>query len=89
MPLIDFKCNSCGYTDEFIVGPTVSEPAPEVCPKCGKGIMERQFSAAGQSFDVVGGYSYTYGKKSYVNQSPEQRSKYLVKDAAGKYQNPY
>ena len=89
MPILDFKCNQCGFTDEYLIGATTQEKDPEICPSCGKGTMEKQFSAQGQSFDVVGGYSYQYGKKSYVKQSAEQRSQYLVKDEAGRYKNPY
>jgi putative FmdB family regulatory protein len=88
MPIVDFKCLKCGHVEEVIIGATIAEKPSEKCPKC-DGIMEKQFSAQGQSFDVVGGYSYQYGKKSYVNQSPEQRSKYLTPDANGKYINPY
>jgi len=89
MPMIDFKCNACGFTDEYIIGATTQEKPPEVCPSCGKGTMEKQFSAQGQAFDVVGGYDYVYGKKSYTKQSAEQRSTYLTKDRNGKYKNPY
>lgn len=89
MPIFDFKCSKCGYTEEILVGPTVSEIPPDICPKCIEGLMERQFSVSGQSFDVVGGYSYQYGKKSYVKQSAEQRSQYLTPGPDGKYKNPY
>jgi putative FmdB family regulatory protein len=88
MPIVDFKCSKCGHVEEVIIGATVAEKPSAVCPACG-GTMEQQFSAQGQSFDVIGGYSYQYGKKSYVHQSPEQRAKYLTPDASGKYKNPY
>lgn len=89
MPIIDFKCNACGHTDEFVVGATVENQVPEVCPVCGKGQMEKQFSVSGQNFDVIGGYDYEYGKKSFIKQSPEQRAKYLTKNENGSYLNPY
>jgi len=89
MPIFDYTCSKCGYTEEKIVGPTVAEIPSDTCPKCNEGIMEKQFSASGQSFDVVGGYSYQYGKKSYTKQSAEQRSKYLTPGPDGKYKNPY
>lgn len=89
MPIFDYKCSKCEFTEERIVGATIAEVTSEKCPKCNVGIMERQFSAAGQSFDVVGGYSYQYGKKSYAKQSAEQRSKYLTPGPDGKYKNPY
>ena len=88
MPIYDFKCNKCGHVEEFLVG-VIQNPVPENCPICKEGKLEKQFSAKGQSFDVVGGYSYQYGKKSYTKKSPEERAKYLVKDENGKYKNPY
>lgn len=88
MPLIDFKCMKCGYIDEFIIGPTVSEQPPKNCKKC-NGKMEQQLSVSNISSDVVGGYDYQYGKKSWTKQSPEKRAEYLVPDAAGRYKNPY
>lgn len=89
MPIFDFKCSKCEYTEEKVVGPTVAEIPSDQCPKCAEGIMEKQFSASGQSFDVVGGFAYEYGRKAWTKQSAEQRSTYLTKDTNGKYKNPY
>jgi putative FmdB family regulatory protein len=89
MPIFDFKCNECGHTFELLVGCTVTTKAPDICPACFKGTVEKQFSASGQSFDVVGGFAYEYGRKAWTKQSAEQRSTYLTKDANGKYKNPY
>lgn len=87
MPIYDYECKKCGYTEEMIV-PNSEVKENGDCPECGMGKLEQKFS--GQiAFDVVGGYDYQYGKKSYVKQSPEQRAKYLVKNEAGRYTNPY
>jgi putative FmdB family regulatory protein len=64
MPILDFKCSSCGFTDEFIVGSTIESDLPEKCPKCGKGKMEKQVSFGNQSFNIKGYcYDNVYGKK--------------------------
>ena len=62
----DYKCNNedCDFIEEYYSGfstPKDMEP-PEVCPKCKEGKLEKQFSTDRQSFDVVGGYEYLYGK---------------------------
>ena len=89
MPIFDYCCNECDYVEEIMVGAGVQNFVPSVCPKCEKGKLERQFSPQGQSFDVVGGYSYQYGKKSYTKLPAEKRADFLVKDANGKYKDPY
>lgn len=88
MPIFDFKCNACGHTQEEIISLGMQDFTPAACPKCG-GIMEKQFSLGKVNFDVVGGYDYQHGKKSYTKLPPEKRTEFLVKDAAGKYKNPY
>ena len=88
MPMLDHECSVCKYTDEYIVGATVKNQVPAKCPKCGNGTMEPLFSVSGQSFDVIGGYQYTHGKKRTLV-SAEERSKCLTRDANGKYKDPY
>lgn len=88
MPIVDFKCLKCGRVYEVIIGATIAEQPSSTCSACG-GTMEQQFSAQGQSFDVVGGFAYEYGRKAWTKQSAEQRSKYLIKDSNGEYKNPY
>ena len=84
MPLFDFKCTECGFTDEYSTNKSLPKDMrpPDVCPKCGNGKMEKQFSTQGQSFDVVGGFEYEYGKK---NRKAKQRADYLAGDAPSPY----
>jgi len=81
MPCFNYKCNNCGFTNEYtksISVPKEMQP-PKKCPKCKNGKMERQFSPQGQSFDVVGGYDYQYGKKAWKkNMSVSDQSKVLA-----------
>jgi putative FmdB family regulatory protein len=59
MALVDFKCDSCGFTDDYFIGSTISEDQkpPMICPKCNNGNFEKQFSATGGSFKI-NGYCY-------------------------------
>jgi len=68
MPMFDFKCNKCGFKDEFQDGVNVppSLKVPEKCPKCNEGLLEKQFSPGGQSFDIIGScYMNDYGKHAW------------------------
>jgi len=87
MPMFDYKCNECEFTEEYCVSPSVPKEMgpPEKCPKCGKGILEKIFNPKSVSFDVIGGYDQTYGKKAWKrNMSLDDQSKVL----AGK-KDPY
>ena len=48
MPLFDYKCQKCGYTDEFIVKDYLVQIA---CPKCTT-MLKRQVAAP--SFRLYG-----------------------------------
>ena len=77
MALRDYKCDKCGYTEEFIFSPSVSAPViPEVCPQCNEGKLEYFFSAGNISFDVIGGYDYVYGKKSNLRGKSDMANPY-------------
>ena len=66
MPFFNYKCKECEKVGEYLVGPTTGTPEPTDCPECGKeGTMSKVFSASGVSGEVVGGYEYEYGKKSW------------------------
>ena len=66
MPMFVFKCSKCGFSDEFLVGATTGSKSPETCPQCSENnSMEKQMSMSGISGEVVGGYDYEYGKKSW------------------------
>lgn len=83
MPMYNFKCKECDFLDEFCEGTNVPKnlKPPEVCPKCKKGKLERQFSPQGISFDVIGGFDYTYGKKNWKKKlTVEEQSKVLSGD---------
>lgn len=82
MPTYDYKCNECGFMDEYCTGQSVPKAMnpPEVCPKCGKGKLEKQFSVQGQSFDIVGScYMNDYGKHAWKkNMSLDDQAKVLT-----------
>jgi len=66
MPFYNFKCTKCGYENEFMVGGPTGKKEPTICPECQEeNTMEKQFSMSGISGEVVGGYEYEYGKKSW------------------------
>ena len=66
MPFFNYKCKECGVVGEYLVGSTTDAPTPTDCPECeASDCMEKQFSVAGVSGEVVGGYEYEYGKKSW------------------------
>jgi putative FmdB family regulatory protein len=88
MPIFEYKCNECGYVEEFIESFSVSKENfhPNECPKCQKGKLERQFNVDNQTFDVKGGSSYHGGKKDWKrNKTPDQIADVL----ADKNKNPY
>ena len=93
MAIYDFKCSNteCDYKDEFIISPSVKDDIPEVCPKCEKGKLEKQFpNCKNVGVDVIGGYDYQYGKKSYrKNMSAMEQANLLVPNSDGKYCDPY
>jgi putative FmdB family regulatory protein len=68
MPIFEYKCNECGWKDEYIESFSISKENfhPDICPNCKKGKMEKQFNADNQTFDVKGGSSYHgSGKKNW------------------------
>jgi ssDNA-binding Zn-finger/Zn-ribbon topoisomerase 1 len=79
--MYDYICDKCNFTDEYSTNKSVPKDMqpPEKCPKCQEGTMIRQFSPSGQSFDVIGGYDYTYGKKAWKkNMNMEDQSKVMA-----------
>jgi putative FmdB family regulatory protein len=67
MPNFNYTCSKCGFTKEYLVSTTIENAiAPIQCPECEEiYCMEKQFSVAGITGEVVGGYEYEYGKKSW------------------------
>jgi predicted nucleic acid-binding Zn ribbon protein len=85
MPMVNFKCNKCGNSEEFYSGPNFKDEIPEKCPKCNEGTMEGQFPNCSKV-----GFEYQYGKKAYrKNMTPLQQAEYLVKGEDGKFKDPY
>lgn len=86
MPFFNYKCTECGEINEFLVGTTNGQVEPTSCPSCNKdNCMEKQFSMSGIGGEVVGGYEYEYGKKSWKrNASQLDKAAILSGD-----KNPY
>lgn len=85
MPIHDYKCNNCDFSDEFIVGSSIKDSIPNVCPKCKKGTLEKQTSFGKLGIDVVGGYDYVYGKKNWKKNLSKKKQ---IEVAEGK-RDPY
>jgi rubredoxin len=78
MPMKDYKCDKCGYVEEFIFSTSLPKPEiPEVCPKCSEGKLVYEFSIGHHGgFDVIGGYDYMYGKKKNWRGSSDSANPY-------------
>jgi putative FmdB family regulatory protein len=61
MPLYEYKCPD-GHVFELFHG--INEPAPEVCPICGKGPVTRVLHPVAVHFKGSGFYSTDYGRGS-------------------------
>lgn len=83
MPNYNYKCTECGFSKDYLIGSTTGGEAPTECPECGVGgAMVKQFSMTGISGEVVGGYDYTYGKKSWKrNKSAGEQASILAGDS--------
>lgn len=91
MALFDFKCEACGFTDEYIVYSGLKDAvAPIGCPKC-KGLMTKQFGVNGFNFDLIGwSPDNEHGKKNWKKRlSPDDQAKVLTPDHNGKYKDPW
>jgi putative FmdB family regulatory protein len=55
MPIYGYQCQACGH--EFEVMQKMSEPAPSVCPACGKPDVRKLLSAAGFQLKGSGWYA--------------------------------
>jgi putative FmdB family regulatory protein len=75
MPTYEYLCTSCG--NEFEEMQKISEPALEVCPKCGKHTAKRQISAG--NFILKGGGWYA---DLYSSSKPSGK-KEATKDESG------
>lgn len=69
MPAYDFKCKKCKKVFEYNTNESLPKefhpPDNDKCVECG-GELKKLFSAAGQSFDIIGYcYENVYGKKNW------------------------
>jgi putative FmdB family regulatory protein len=58
MPLYEYECDACHQRFEVIQ--KYSDLAPEVCPQCGKGPVQRQLSSPAIQFKGSGWYITDY-----------------------------
>jgi putative FmdB family regulatory protein len=61
MPLYEYECGACGHRFEIIQ--KFSDGPPDVCPKCGKGPLQRQQSSPAFQFKGTGWYVTDYAAK--------------------------
>jgi len=85
MPLYEYRCKECAHLEEFLQ--KVSDPAPLLCPACGKErTLEKQVSLG--SFQLKGGgwykdlYSSTKSDSSAVSTKGEAASSTTKSDAS-------
>ena len=62
MPLYEYQCESCNNRFEKIQK-SYSDPAPEACPKCGKGPVRKLISSPAIQFKGTGWYITDYAQK--------------------------
>ena len=90
--IADYKCDKCGFMDEYIDSISVAEKPPEICPKCNEGKMEKQFGFNG-GIDFVGPgfYINDHGKHNWKKgKTDAQIADCLAPDkVTGKYKDPY
>jgi putative FmdB family regulatory protein len=88
MPIYQYTCNACGYSNDYIESFSVSKENyhPDTCPNCGKGKMIREFDTSGQSFDVKNGSSYHGGKKDWKRGKTQEQVADILSDPT---KNPY
>ena len=68
MPLYEYECDACGQRFELIR--RHSDPAVDVCARCGKGPVRRLFSSPAIQFKGSGFYITDYARKT----TPEKAS---------------
>ncbi len=67
MPLYEFRCGECSKVSEFQL--KMSDPAPAVCPVCGKGTLTKIMSVPAFQLKGSGWYKDSYDGKS--NKKPD------------------
>jgi len=72
MPLYEYRCDACGARFELIR--KFSDPPLDVCPKCGKGPIEKLVSSPAFQFKGSGFYITDYARKSESSSAGESGS---------------
>lgn len=70
MPIYGYQCQACNH--EFELMQKMSDPAPSVCPACGKPDVRKQLSAAG--FQLKGSGWYATDFKGAAKPSPDAKA---------------
>lgn len=72
MPLYEYECGACGHRFEIIQ--KFSDGAPDACPSCGKGPLQRLLSSPAIQFKGTGWYVTDYaGKKGGEKSGAESK----------------
>ena len=82
MPIFEYRCTACDHLEEVLQ--KHSDPAPEVCPHCGKKkTLHKEISAT--SFQLKGGgwYKDLYASSSKKDAKPEKSEKSEAKKDSG------
>jgi putative FmdB family regulatory protein len=80
MPTYEYACSECDNHWEEVQ--RITEPALEVCPRCGKKSAHRQISAGNFILKGGGWYSDLYSSKSNKAESTESKDKGEAKTEA-------
>ena len=72
MPLYEYECEACGHRFEIIQ--KFSDGPPDVCPKCGKGPLQRLQSSPAFQFKGTGWYVTDYAQKGKSGESSAGKS---------------
>ena len=75
----DYKCTECNFTAEYMRSVSLPKELnpPDICPECGKGMMEKQYSVNSVTFEVIHGTPIFYGKKNW-KRNPEHAADVLM-----------
>jgi putative FmdB family regulatory protein len=81
MPLYEYACGACGHRFEIIQ--KFSDGAPDACPKCGKGPLQRLLSSPAIQFKGTGWYVTDYAGKGKSSDSSKSDAKPAGKSDSG------
>jgi putative FmdB family regulatory protein len=81
VPIYEFKCPE-GHVFELFQ--RMSDPAPDACPVCGKGPLEKVLYPVAVHFKGSGFYSTDYGRGSRKRESAKESDSASTSDEGGK-----